>query len=303
MAKLAILGHATRGKEVIESLEMLGGKNDNHCYGSFISRICFINKYGYIESCDRMHHLDYLQLTLEEFLEKFPHKVGDKVLINDDENDVYTVKSMVWDEDLNQVTYRIEAVDGIMDNHTWFAHEMMFFSPKKEEIEGKITINEDKGTLVAIDLTQDIKKANEIEVILGDYEFMLKDGKTYFVKKNKHPKTYEECCKVLCYKPIVDFFAGLYDDEENLYGYFISLKRCRDAYWKIAGKQMGLGKPWEPDWLDTNTQKYCIYYVGNEIKKQPMLEVHHFLAFPTTEMRDAFFENFKTLIEECRELL
>ena len=27
------------------------------------------------------------------------------------------------------------------------------------------------------------------------------------------------------------------------------------------------------------------------------------LAFPTEEMRDAFYENFKELIEECKELL
>lgn len=35
MARLAIRGHETRGKEVIELLEMLGGKNDNHCCGAF----------------------------------------------------------------------------------------------------------------------------------------------------------------------------------------------------------------------------------------------------------------------------
>ena len=27
------------------------------------------------------------------------------------------------------------------------------------------------------------------------------------------------------------------------------------------------------------------------------------LAFPTEEMRDAFYENFKDLIEQCKELL
>ena len=81
------------------------------------------------------------------------------------------------------------------------------------------------------------------------------------------------------------------------------LLMCRDAYWKIAGKQLGLDKPWKPEWTNTNSNKYCIYYVGDEIKKQPMLEVHHFLAFPTPEMRDAFYDNFKNLIEQCKELL
>ena len=36
------------------------------------------------------------------------------------------------------------------------------------------------------------------------------------------------------------------------YGYssFMILQKliiCRDVYWKIYGEQMGLGKPWEPD--------------------------------------------------------
>lgn len=33
MAKLAILGHATRGDEVIEILEMMGGVNAHNLYG------------------------------------------------------------------------------------------------------------------------------------------------------------------------------------------------------------------------------------------------------------------------------
>mgnify|MGYP003478153365 CR=1 FL=1 len=133
MAKLAILGHATRGKEVIKLLEMLGGKNDNHCCGGVLNSIYFINNYGYIESCDRIQHLDYSQLTLEEFFDLHPFKVGDEVLINDDENDVYTIKSMEWNEVFNRVTYRIETVDGIMHDHNWCAHEMLLFNRKKEE--------------------------------------------------------------------------------------------------------------------------------------------------------------------------
>ena len=39
MAKLAIKGHKTRGKEIIEILKMMGGKNNNNCCGKFINRI------------------------------------------------------------------------------------------------------------------------------------------------------------------------------------------------------------------------------------------------------------------------
>lgn len=133
MAKLAILGHETRGMEVIKLLEMFGAKHGNCCGGNYPHRIYYINEYNLIEACDRMHHLDYLQLTLEEFLEKFPFKVGDKVLINEDENDVYTVKSMVWYDAFNRVAYRIEAVDGIMHDNAWFAHEMVVFNHSRKK--------------------------------------------------------------------------------------------------------------------------------------------------------------------------
>lgn len=41
MARLAIRGHVTRGKEVIDTLKMLGGINDNHCYGVFENVITY----------------------------------------------------------------------------------------------------------------------------------------------------------------------------------------------------------------------------------------------------------------------
>jgi hypothetical protein len=80
------------------------------------------------------------------------------------------------------------------------------------------------------------------------------------------------------------------------------LKICRDAYWKIAGEQMGLDKPWEPDWND-ESQKYCIRMDRNKIVNCSSSFNNRILAFPTEEMRDVFYENFKKEIEECKELL
>jgi hypothetical protein len=106
----------------------------------------------------------------------------------------------------------------------------------------------------------------------------------------------------LCCKPIVGF-AGLDDDEENLYGNFIALKRCRDAYWKIAGEEMELGKPWEPDWNSLD-KKYNIYNYRGVISHDYFTVIDRcILSFPTEEMRDTFFENFKYLIESCKEFL
>ena len=50
MKKIALKGHATRGKEVIEILEMLGGKNPNSVYsGKDTFHYYYIdNETGYI---------------------------------------------------------------------------------------------------------------------------------------------------------------------------------------------------------------------------------------------------------------
>ena len=111
-----------------------------------------------------------------------------------------------------------------------------------------------------------------------------------------------ECCELLGYGGIISF-AGLDDEEENLYGKFIVLKRCRDAYWKIAGEGMGLNEPWKPDWKNLNQLKYCIMVDVGEFIAVAKMRSQKFLNFPTEEMRDAFYENFKDLIEQCKELL
>lgn len=79
MKRLAIKGHATRGSEVIGLLKMLGGNNYNQCSGGFINSIYFINDNGYIEASGQLQHLEYHQMSLEEFLVEYPYKVGDKV--------------------------------------------------------------------------------------------------------------------------------------------------------------------------------------------------------------------------------
>lgn len=117
-------------------------------------------------------------------------------------------------------------------------------------------------------------------------------------KKKEYPKTYEECAKVLLDRASV----------RNDFGYkgelLVALQKllvCRDAYWKIAGAEMGLGKPWEPNW-EENYEKSVITTFKNAVAKFNTKEQYTF-AFPTEEMRDAFYENFKVLIEECKELL
>ena len=122
-------------------------------------------------------------------------------------------------------------------------------------------------------------------------------------KKKEYPNTYEECCKVL----------GVSEFEYNHTGTKVwyrhklmatldKLMLCRDAYWKLYGEDMGLGKPWKPDWNDTSI-KYCLERDFDAIDKNVSNHKGRTFAFPTEEMRDAFKENFDPDIEICKELL
>ena len=118
-------------------------------------------------------------------------------------------------------------------------------------------------------------------------------------KKKEYPKTYAECYQI----------TGLLETSD-IYGYkngllfeFQKLPICRDAYWKVYGEENGLRKPWEPDWTNEHQVKYTIYTMGNDVIRHVGNYIHAILVFPTAEMRDDFYENFKELIEQCKELL
>ena len=158
------------------------------------------------------------------------------------------------------------------------------------------------------------KKDDKLEYeIIDGYEFdRVENGKIIFMPtKSKYPTNYQECCQVLglpmqnaleyinteCYK---DYY---YKDLINTLDIFTSLKICRDAYCKIAGEEMGLGKHWKPDWKDSSQQKFTIFYYQDEASLSKGPNVNRFLSFPTEEIRDTFYKNFKELIKECKELV
>lgn len=70
----------------------------------------------------------------------------------------------------------------------------------------------------------------------------------------------------------------------------------RDAWWKMADD-------WEPDWNDDLGLHYTIIFNGAYTNKINETNSYSLLAFPTAEMRDTFYENFKDLIEICKDLL
>lgn len=124
MVDLAIKGHATRGKEVIEILEMLGGKMRTgfNLAGSDVISGYYITGDGYIDWKYYSMFDNAKFFTLEEFLENYPYKVGDKVLAGGQSCKILKIE---WNIPNNEVHYTIENYKGI--------HTAEYLQPYKEE--------------------------------------------------------------------------------------------------------------------------------------------------------------------------
>lgn len=296
--KLAIKGHAIRGKEVIDILEMLSGENRISSEGLKRFNGTNVDSYYTIEEDNYIHMRlasgkgDYIKFTLEEFIAKYPYKVGDKVLYKT--YGIYSgIRSMLWNKEKEQVIYRL-------DSNKLFVATADELQPYKEE-----TMEEKNNNNWA---KWDLPDGYEFQDEEGN---VIKTGVIKLVKKQlQYPKTYEECCEVLDMRSDWHLTFELNNATfrhlcvKNGFDYILSLEAfrklliCRNAYWKIAG-----------DWKEKRKEKamhyvICSTLLGEVVKDtMPNCIASYLLDFPTEEMRDAFYENFKELIELVNELL
>ena len=312
--KLAIRGHATRGKEVIELLGMLGAKNNCASTGYNLG-LCYLIDDEFDICAHYFGYDDYEDgelsiFTLEEFLDKYPFKVGDKVFLYDNITEG-CVTGMKWDEDKGTVKYCVYT-----SAEYWCDVKDLLKWNNVDLVERHYMNNmEEKDKAKAPDIKGEDYSGKRFGYKIPDgYEFdVVVDGKIFLKPiKPKYPTTYEDCCKVLgiSYRAQLSYTypdverGNIYlTKEKHLLDAFMKLRICRNAYWKIAGEQMGLGKPWEPDWKHGKDKFYCICTTEGEIVLGEWYIDNKVLAFPTEKMRDAFYENFKDLIEQCKELL
>lgn len=292
MSILAIKGHKTRGKEVIALLNVLGGMNEFNLFGCEQKSYYYINSVGFIDASFLSKISNSKIFTLEEFLEKYPYKIGDHVF------DLKTYKNakiykMHWSENNNCIYYDIK----YLDNHGC-QRSLKDLTPY---------IEPDKPKAPILSNRYDYSEGKCDYVIPDDYEFdcIKEDGLRPEIilkpKKLSFPKTYL-ACKIQIHECFgIQQISGY---KFHLIENFQKLLLCCDTYWKIAGKQIGLEKPWKPQFENCNIPHYCIFinHTG-EICNDCFYGSRCLLAFPTAEMRDAFYENFKDLIESCKELL
>ena len=296
MAQLAIKGHSTRGNEVIEILEMLGGINNYKINNTEENLLYCLREGDNVIIATYPNSSITSVFTLEDFLEKFPYKVGDKVHhIIDNENQIIT--DLIWDGDEDEVLYKTT-------NNFGYVY-VNYLQPYKEETTNKAIF---ETNAQCCDIMNNIikKYMKEIKIDIPEgYEFFGVDDDNKIVlteKQPQYPKTYKECCKVLNTYCTMPSRPGY---KEGLIAKFQELLICRDAYWKIAGEELKLDKPWEPDFTNYDEERYGIYTLANKVERDfcGVGDVNMVLSFPTEEMRDTFYNNFKDLIEQCKELL
>ena len=262
------------------------------------------------------------------------YKEGDKVLIKDidwynknkDKNGVVVLTTHLFTPGMSQFCGKVMTIEEIFedidDNVVYYMEEIdcdwtdeMIEGLVEEEFEvdliPKFGEYSDNEPLDIPTMTTEFVKEHGLPCPEG-YIFKDENGNEILTskiilekKKKEYPKTYEECLSVLgIYNGLPD--VEIYNakpSECTLFETLIRLKRCRDAYWKIAGKEMGLGKSWEPDWTDYEHKKFVFIVEGNTLIEKEYSIQMCVLAFPTEEMRDAFKKNFDSDIEICKEFL
>lgn len=144
----------------------------------------------------------------------------------------------------------------------------------------------------------------EIDKVEGN-KVILKEG------KKELPKTWFEC--LYKYKGDLEY---IHNSTSNI------ASHVANGFFLECDKNLlpkGLGKPvlalmqllvcremyrggWKPDWSDCKS-KWAIEYVNNHIAKANYIQTSKVLSFQSEEIRDLFLKNFKSLIEEAKELI
>lgn len=292
--KLAIKFEKERKNDIIKLLKYFGGK-DNLYVGFPGDTYCYIDLDGNINVMHSWNSriMQFDRFDYSEFIKKIQFIPGDKVTVNlpgFEEHSEKEVGKLIWNSKAKAITYSMRCED---EGKEIYSPDVL------DPVVKEVTVNNIEDFLgdkkiSSINFQNQKHYSDEVELCLSDqHEIKEKNGKWFVVKKKPElPKTYEECCRVLGIIGVDNGYCGY---KWKLLGAFQELLICRDAYWKLVGD-------WKPDWKD-NSDKYFICYVEDKPWTSNIRNCNRFLIFPTEEMRDKFHENFKDLIEKCKELL
>ena len=288
--KIAIKGHESRGKEVIQILESLGGRNTFNYNGDFIRTAYFIGMdYSIYGFCTDSPKVGFKVYTLEEFEREFPFKIGDKVKYI---SSIGIIKEYCYIN--NEPAYKVKSAElGIIV--TMPAEEL---KPYKK-MERNITLTLDKAK-------EWYKKGGELkEIALQAFTEQ---------ELNPLPRSWEEFCekypvkKGECILETRDRISVVHCDTtgNRIYKNWIPSQKSAEAHLAMIQLEQLRDcwrQGWEPDWSDAKQAKCYICYYQGKFKISTLYETRRFLSFPTYEMAKEFLECFRDLIEKAGDLI
>ena len=288
--KIAIKGHASRGKEIIQILESLGGINSLNLLGTNIDRYYYI--YDTNTIMNMFYDTNYKTYTLEEFEKEFPFKIGDEVLI------------------ITGIPHKIIALEYCMGKLSYKLDNGLNYSSKVLTLYKEM--KEERNITLTLDKAKEwYKKGGELkEIALQAF-----DEK----ELNPLPRSWAEFCDVRstiidneCFitldssienvNEVIPNHCRLYKADRNIcpskesaeaHLAMIQLEQLRDC-WRQG---------WKPDWLNGNERKYAIKGWRDKSSVEIAYVTHEFLSFPTYELALEFQECFRDLIEKAGDLI
>ena len=261
--KFAIQGHPFKGKEIIQILENLGGKNTDGLKGTYDTFYYIDDKNEIGDDHKKNFPPTYKLYTLEEFEREFPFKIGDKVKHI---TSVGTIKEYCYID--NEPAYKVKSIElGIIATIP-----VKILEPYKEMEKRNITLTLDKAK-------EWYRKGGELKEVALQ-AFTEKELNPLPRSWEEFCRRYESCCFSTRYTNIPLKYDALFKLEQ--------LRNCWRQGWVQTPTDTGyrISK--------TLTGDYVVMSVGY---------CKYFLSFPTREMTKEFLECFRDLIEKAGDLI
>ena len=288
--KIAIQGHPTRGKEVIQILESLGGRNTFNYNGDYIRTAYFIGMdYSIYGFCTDSPKVGFKVYTLEEFEKEFPFKVGDKVFLGKNNEHFYTIKSIkIWFD--GNIAYELAE-----NEFHYAANKLTLYKEMKEE--RNITLTLDKAK-------EWYNKGGELKEIALQ-AFNEKE-------LNPLPRSWEEFCEkypvketeaVICCDSSIADCKGLGEKRDlEYYRDICPSKKSAEAHLAMIQLEQ-LRDCWRQGWEPIPHQTaFAIKFAINGLGVYEYCS-REFLSFKDRKTATEFLKCFKDLIEKAGDLI
>ena len=190
---LGIRGDEDHGSEVMSLLKSLGGIDSGNWSGTDPTKIYFINRAtGLIDAIsiivfddyDVKALLEYVRMTYEEFWQKYPFVIGDRVKHTDPNLGVGTVCKMKWDPVMEEVKYDVDFSWSIIQRpieECEFDDLTHYDGEETESPQETFDFIESTTTTVNPD-------HNVVRIIIPEsHEVLIRDGEVIFIKRGIIP--------------------------------------------------------------------------------------------------------------------